>query len=78
MLEKSEQYSQVRVRSQKITGYHFFMNFVTKLGITSKNHLSSASKRALMWPEVGNEWFVHFDSLNPLKGDLAYEEGIVS
>ena len=48
-----------------------------KLGITNKDCLSSASKRALNWPKVGNKWFVHFDSLNPLKGDLAYEEGIV-
>ena len=28
-----------------------------KLGITNKNYLSAASKRALAWPDLGNEWF---------------------
>lgn len=27
------------------------------LGITSKDHLSAASKRALQWPDIGNELF---------------------
>lgn len=48
-----------------------------KLGITNKEYLSAASKRALKWPEIGNEWFIEFSSLQPLKGDLAYEEGVV-
>ncbi|AKP53425.1 glycoside hydrolase family 117 protein [Cyclobacterium amurskyense] len=48
-----------------------------KLGITNAEHLSAASKRALNWPDIGNEWFIEFSSLQPLKGDLAYEEGIV-
>lgn len=48
------------------------------LGITNKNHLSAASKRALKWPmDLGNEWFIQFGRLQPLKGDLAYEEGVV-
>ncbi|WP_339717654.1 glycoside hydrolase family 117 protein [Cyclobacterium amurskyense] len=48
-----------------------------KLGITNAEHLSAASKRALNWRDIGNEWFIEFSSLQPLKGDLAYEEGIV-
>lgn len=47
-----------------------------KLGITNAQYLSAASKRALQWPEVGNEWFVEFEELKPLLGDLAYEEGV--
>ncbi|MBX2816363.1 MAG: family 43 glycosylhydrolase [Saprospiraceae bacterium] len=45
------------------------------LGITNADHLSAASKRALAWPERGNEWFAEF-SVSDLKGDLAYEEGV--
>ncbi|MRI00096.1 family 43 glycosylhydrolase [Kriegella sp. EG-1] len=48
------------------------------LGITDTNHLSAASKRALKWrTDLGNEWFIQFGPLKPLKGDLAYEEGVV-
>lgn len=47
------------------------------LGITNKAYLSAASKRALHWPKISNEWFVHFNEIQPLKGDLAYEEGVV-
>ncbi len=47
------------------------------LGITNKDKLSAASKRALNWPiDLGNEWFFEYEVEN-LKGDLAYEEGIV-
>ncbi|MEO0338944.1 MAG: family 43 glycosylhydrolase [Bacteroidota bacterium] len=48
-----------------------------KLGITNKDSLSAASIRALQWPDRGNEWFIEFSQLQPLKGDLAYEEGVV-
>ncbi len=47
-----------------------------KLGITDREHLSAASKRALEWPDLGNEWFGEFQ-VSDLKGDLAYEEGVV-
>lgn len=47
-----------------------------KLGITNRKYLSAASKRALAWSERGNEWFGEFEVFD-LKGDLAYEEGIV-
>lgn len=47
-----------------------------RLGITNGDHLSAASKRALAWPQRGNEWFVEFQVFD-LKGDLAYEEGVV-
>ncbi len=51
---------------------------IDHLGITDVNHLSTASKRALKWPmDLGNEWFIQFGPLQPLKGDLAYEEGVV-
>ena len=47
-----------------------------RLGITNKEFLSAASKRALAWPKMGNEWFGEFKVFD-LKGDLAYEEGVV-
>ncbi|MDF4222596.1 family 43 glycosylhydrolase [Maribacter sp. M208] len=47
-----------------------------KLGITNAQYLSAASIRALQWPEVGNKWFIEFEELKPLLGDLAYEEGV--
>ncbi len=51
---------------------------IDKLGITNRDHLSAASKRALQWPtDLGNDWFIEFENLQPLKGDLAYEEGVV-
>ncbi|GAL80710.1 hypothetical protein JCM19274_1336 [Algibacter lectus] len=47
------------------------------LGITNKEYLSAASKRALKWPtDLGNEWFFEYQVFD-LKGDLAYEEGVV-
>jgi len=49
---------------------------IDKLGITNSDKLSAATKRALEWPDVGNEWFGEFQVFD-LKGDLAYEEGIV-
>lgn len=45
-------------------------------GITNPDKLSAATKRALKWPKIGNEWFVEFD-VRDLKGDLAYEKGVV-
>jgi len=47
-----------------------------QLGITHRDKLSAASKRALAWPELSNEWFGEFE-VHDLKGDLAYEEGVV-
>ena len=47
------------------------------LGITNREFLSAASKRALKWPKIGNEWFIEFSTYE-LKGDFAYEEGVVS
>ena len=47
-----------------------------RLGITNRDHLSAASMRALSWPKIGNEWFCEFEVFD-LKGDLAYEEGVV-
>lgn len=47
-----------------------------RLGITNRDKLSAASKRALAWPKIGNEWFGEFQVYD-LKGDLAYEEGVV-
>ncbi|MUH35190.1 glycosyl hydrolase [Zobellia amurskyensis] len=60
---------------EKVT---FTAEQIDHLGITDTNHLSAASKRALKWPtDLGNEWFIQFGPLEPLKGDLAYEEGVV-
>jgi hypothetical protein len=48
------------------------------LGITDPDHLSAASKRALNWPadSRSSEWFIEY-RVEDLKGDLAYEEGVV-
>ncbi|MCF8716262.1 family 43 glycosylhydrolase [Joostella atrarenae] len=47
------------------------------LGITNSDKLSAASKRALKWPkDLGNDWFFEY-KVEDLKGDLAYEEGVV-
>lgn len=46
------------------------------LGITNPDKLSAATKRALKWPRIGNEWFIEFQTQD-LKGDFAYEEGVV-
>ncbi|WP_223148882.1 glycosyl hydrolase [Aquimarina sp. RZ0] len=48
-----------------------------RFGITNKEYLSAASKRALQWKYVENDWYRVFDQMQPLKGDLAYEEGVV-
>lgn len=45
-------------------------------GITNRDSLSAASKRALEWPMLSNDWFVEFEVFD-LKGDFAYEEGVV-
>lgn len=47
-----------------------------RLGITNREMLSSASRRALAWPDLSNEWFGEFEVFD-LEGDLAYEEGVV-
>ena len=49
---------------------------IEHLGITTPDKLSAASKRALQWPDVGNEWFIEYEVYD-LKGDFAYEEGVV-
>ncbi|MEM9986588.1 MAG: glycosyl hydrolase, partial [Bacteroidota bacterium] len=41
-----------------------------RLGITHADYLSAASRRALAWPDLGNEWFCQFEVFD-LKGDLA-------
>ncbi len=48
-----------------------------RFGITDKDHLSAASKRALQWEYVENDWYRVFNTMKPLKGDLAYEKGVV-
>jgi len=56
---------------KKYSNEHF-----ERLGITNKDRLSSASKRALEWKRLNNDWFGEFEVFD-LKGDLAYEEGVV-
>ena len=64
--EAAPQQGQVEISQEKID----------HLGITNPDKLSAASKRALGWPGIGNEWFGEFQVFD-LKGDLAYEEGVV-
>lgn len=47
-----------------------------KMGITNRDYLSAASKRALAWPELSSNWYGNF-RVEDLKGDFAYEEGVV-
>ena len=49
------------------------------LGITNKDKLSAASKRALLWKDEllhNNDWYFEYNVYD-LKGDFAYEEGVV-
>ena len=46
------------------------------LGIPKGNKLSAAMKRAMKWEDHDNNWFFEY-KMEPLKGDLAYEEGVV-
>lgn len=46
------------------------------LGVPKGNKLSAAMMRAMEWPERDNSWFIEYETM-PLKGDLAYEEGVV-
>ena len=45
-------------------------------GISDPYKLSAATKRALQWQRLDNDWYVHFKT-DDLKGDFAYEEGVV-
>ncbi len=46
-------------------------------GVPEGNKLSAAMKRAMEWPEDrDNTWFIEYKTM-PLKGDLAYEPGVV-
>ncbi|WET04078.1 glycosyl hydrolase [Flavobacterium johnsoniae] len=54
------------------------IKYQDKYGIKDVDHLSAATKRALKWDQsLGNEWFIEFGEPQTLKGDLAYEEGVV-
>lgn len=50
---------------------------IDRFGITNPDKLSAATKRALQWPDLDNSWYIEFDAVQDLQGDLAYEEGIV-
>ncbi|MFI3268774.1 MAG: family 43 glycosylhydrolase [Rikenellaceae bacterium] len=48
-----------------------------KYGVPEGNKLSAAMKRAMQWREdLDNSWFIEYREMD-LKGDLAYEEGVV-
>ncbi|MFI3289247.1 MAG: family 43 glycosylhydrolase [Rikenellaceae bacterium] len=49
---------------------------MVEFGVPEGNKLSAAMERAFEWPERDNSWFVEYETM-PLKGDLAYEEGVV-
>ena len=66
-----------KTNSEEVNSPTYSQEDLDRLGITDVNHLSAASKRALAWPkDLGNEWFAEFQEYD-LKGDLAYEEGVV-
>ena len=63
--------------SEQITPIGISDERLDYLGITNTDYLSAASQRALRWPtNLGNEWFFQY-KVEDLKGDLAYEEGVV-
>lgn len=48
-------------------------------GVPEGNKLSASMQRAMNWPEdreADNSWFIEYKTM-PLKGDLAYEKGVV-
>lgn len=45
-------------------------------GITTPDKLSAATKRALQWKHLANDWYIQFQTYD-LKGDLAFESGVV-
>ncbi len=49
---------------------------MVEYGVPVGNDLSAAMKRAFDWPTRDNSWFIEYKTM-PLKGDLAYEEGVV-
>jgi len=67
-IEKNEKSSTNTKASEEI---------IKKLGISNKDSLSSASKRAIaMGYDAGVEWWTSFRQ-SDLKGDLGYEEGTI-
>ncbi len=57
--------------------YQLTDEIIDKFGITNPDKLSAATKRALKWPrDLGKDWFFEYEVYD-LKGDLAYEEGVV-
>ncbi|MFI3285417.1 MAG: family 43 glycosylhydrolase [Rikenellaceae bacterium] len=45
-------------------------------GVPEGNKLSASMMRAMEWADHDNSWFIEYETM-PLKGDLAYEEGVV-
>ncbi|MFR9499753.1 MAG: family 43 glycosylhydrolase [Rikenellaceae bacterium] len=45
-------------------------------GVPEGNKLSASMMRAMEWPERDNSWFIEYNTM-PLKGDFAYEDGVV-
>ncbi len=53
-----------------------FSQKALELGVPKGNHLSAAMQRAVRWKDRDNTWFIEYETM-PLKGDLAYEKGVV-
>lgn len=65
-----------KVTQDKKSKVQYDQRRADSLGIPRGNKLSAAMKRAMKWPQHDNSWFFRY-KLMPLKGDLAYEEGVV-
>ena len=64
-------------KAEVITNTEVSEEIVKKLGITNKDSLSAASKRAIeMGYDAGPLWWTKFN-ISDIKGDLGFEEGIV-
>lgn len=64
-------------KAEVVTSTEVSEEVVKKLGITNKDSLSTASKRALdMGYDAGPLWWTKFN-ISDIKGDLGFEEGIV-
>lgn len=64
-------------KEKAVTDIPFSEKTVKQLGITNKDSLSAASKRALeMGYDAGPEWWTKF-RISDIKGDLGLEEGVI-
>ncbi len=69
--------SQTQTTSNVPTPTDYDKALAAEFGVPQGNKLSASMLRAMQWPtDRDNSWFIEYEMM-PLKGDLAYEEGVV-